>query len=280
MALRATKPKETDPRLKFLLFGPAGVGKTTAALQMPKPYIIDCENGTSHYRELIEKAQGAVFATQAIDEVVSEVRSLMTEDHDFLTLVIDPFTPLYDTKLDEGEGKVGSDFGRHYGYANKTCKRLFNMLAMLDMNVVVTCHQKNEYGDGMKVIGRTFDGWKKLDYLFDLVLELEKSGKKRNAVVRKTRFAEFPDADVFEWSYSNLVERFGKDRIEAKPQAIVLATAEQVQRIKKLIADFQLPQDMWQKWLDKAKAEDFDDMPATAIQACIDLLAKKIKEAA
>lgn len=280
MALRATKPKEQNPRLKFLLFGPAGVGKTTAALQMPKPYIIDCENGTSHYADLIEKAEGAVFTTQSIDDVVAEVRALMTEPHEFRTLVIDPFTPLYDTKLDEGEGKVGSDFGRHYGYANKTCKRLFNMLAMLDMNVVVTCHQKNEYGDGMKVIGRTFDGWKKLDYLFDLVLELEKSGKKRNAVVRKTRLAEFPDQEAFEWSFDSLAERWGADRLQAKAGIITLATPEQVARIKKLIADFQLPQEMTQKWLDKAKAEDFDDMPADAIQACIDHLAKKIKEAA
>lgn len=280
MALRATKPQDTNPRLKFLLFGPAGVGKTTAALQMPRPYIIDCENGTTHYTDLIDKAEGAVFSTQSIDDVVAEVRALMTEPHEFRTLVIDPFTPLYDTKLDEGEGKVGSDFGRHYGYANKTCKRLFNMLALLDMNVVVTCHQKNEYGDGMKVIGRTFDGWKKLDYLFDLVLELEKSGKKRNAVVRKTRLAEFPDQDVFEWSFDSLAERWGADRLRAKSEVIELATPAQVARVKKLIADLQLPQDTWQKWLDKAKAEDFEDMPADSIQKCIDFIANKIKEAA
>lgn len=280
MALRGTKPQAGTRRLKFLLFGPAGVGKTTAAIQMPRPYVIDCENGTSHYADRIIESGGVVFATQSMDDVLAEVRSLMVESHDYNTLIIDPFTPLYEVKLDEGEGKVGSEFGRHYGYANKTCKRLFNMLAMLDMNVVVTCHQKNEYGDGMKVIGRTFDGWKKLDYLFDLVLELERAGRKRNAVVRKTRLEQFPDGDVFEWSFDALAQRWGKDALLAKAEQVILATPEQAERIRKLIADLQLPESVWQKWLDKAKAEDFDDMPAKAIQACIDHLTSKIQEAA
>ena len=41
--LRARKPEAVVKRLKMFMFGPAGVGKTTAAIQFPKSYIIDGE---------------------------------------------------------------------------------------------------------------------------------------------------------------------------------------------------------------------------------------------
>ncbi len=40
------------------------------------------------------------------------------------------------------------------------------------MNVVITAHAKKEYGQNLQIIGQTFDGWKQLDYWFDLVVEL------------------------------------------------------------------------------------------------------------
>ena len=53
MALRAKKPEAVTKRLKLFMFGPAGVGKTTAAIQFPNSYIIDCERGTENYDKLI-----------------------------------------------------------------------------------------------------------------------------------------------------------------------------------------------------------------------------------
>ena len=235
MPLRGKKPKEHNLRLKALMYGKAGVGKTTAAIQMPKPYVIDTEDGSTHYGDLIEKSGGVVFQTNSAEEVLKEIRALATEDHDYLTLVIDPFTPLYDMLLDEGERAVGSDFGRHYGYANKQCKRLFNLLTALDMNIIMTAHSKNEYGDAMKVIGETFDGWKKLDYLFDLVFSLERrEGGQRIATVRKTRIKEFEDQSKFEWSYGALVEKYGAEKLERKADKIPLATPEQVKTFEDL----------------------------------------------
>lgn len=222
-ALRGKKPEERNPRLKALLFGTAGVGKTTAAIQMPRPYVIDCEDGTAHYGKIIEDRGGVVFTTNSIEEVISEVRSLMSTKHDYLTLVVDPFTALWDTELEAGEKAVGSDFGRHYGYANKASKRLYHLLTELDMNVIMTTHAKNEYGDNMKVTGITFDGWKRLDYLFDLVfaLDRDKSGK-RIATVRKTRIEAFPDQSRFEWSYDALAERYGRDKLERRVESVAL----------------------------------------------------------
>lgn len=280
MALRGSKPAAKAERLKLMMYGPAGVGKTTAACQMPRPYVIDTEGGTDHYGHLIEASGGAVFQTNDLDEVETEIRALMVEDHPYRTVVIDPFTSLYETQLEKGEREVGSEFGRHYGYANKSCKRMFSLLTAIDMNVVVTCHAKNEYGDGMKVVGRTFDGWKKLDYAFDLVIELDRKGAKRLASVRKTRLQGFPDGDTFPWTLDAIGERFDIGNLTREADRVALATGEDIQRLNNMIAVLKLESDVVGKWLTKAKVECIEDMPSAAITKCIEWCQNQIKEVA
>src|SRR3982751_3545183 len=85
MSLRAKKPEAVQKRLKLFMFGPAGHGKTTAAIQFPNSYIIDCEKGTENYEKLINDSGSAVFQTTDIQEVVAEVKSLLTEKHGYRT---------------------------------------------------------------------------------------------------------------------------------------------------------------------------------------------------
>jgi len=236
MPLKGKKPEDRKQRLKLLLSGPAGVGKTMASIQMPKPYIIDTESGSTHYGQIIEKAGGAVADLTTFDEVIAEVRALHSEPHDYLTLVIDPITTLWNTTLEETERLVGTEFGRHYGEANKRFKRLCALLTAIDMNVIVTAHEKNEYGDELKVVGKTFDGFKKLDYIFDLWLQLDRQRgeTERFATVAKTRLIEFPDQDRFPWSYDAVMSRFGVERLEKGTETESLATTEQIKRFRAL----------------------------------------------
>src|SRR5438874_7038136 len=268
--LRAKKPEAVDKRLKLFMFGPAGVGKTTAAIQFPNSYIIDCEKGTENYDKLIAPGGSAVFQTTDMHEVIQEVKSLLTEKHDFRTLVIDPVTPAYNDLLEKCEAKVGADFGRHYGAANKEMKRLANLIMALDMNVVITAHAKKEYGQNFAKLGYTFDGWRQLDYWFDLVIELQKKGKKRMAKVTKTRIEQFPDEDVFEWSYDAVRARYNVDMLEKQAQAVALASPEQVREIKELLNVVRLPDGTIDKWFAKAGVEIWEDMPAELIGKCID----------
>ena len=67
-ALRARKPEAVTKRLKLFMFGPAGVGKTTAAIQFPNSYIIDCERGAENYDKLITQSGSAVFQTNDIND--------------------------------------------------------------------------------------------------------------------------------------------------------------------------------------------------------------------
>src|SRR3954464_8110843 len=99
--LRARKPEAVVKRLKMFMFGPAGVGKTTAAIQFPNSYIIDGEKGSENYDKLIKESGSVVYQTTQMDEVIQEVKSLLTEKHEFRTLVIDPITPLFNDLLDK-----------------------------------------------------------------------------------------------------------------------------------------------------------------------------------
>lgn len=280
MALRAKAPETVTKRLKLFMFGPSGVGKTTAAVQFPRPYIIDCEKGTENYDKLITGVGGAVFQTTDIGDVVSEVKSLLTEKHEYRTLVIDPITTLYQDLLDKSEAKVGSDFGKHYGEANKQMKRLVNLIMQLDMNVVMTAHAKKEYGAKLEVLGQTFDAWKRLDYVFDLVVELQKRGKgkgmKRFGAVVKTRIETFPDGDEFEWSYDAIKERYDAATMEREAHVVDLATDEQIVTLKELLETVRTEEGWADKVLAKAGVEDWADMPTDKMQKCIDSLTTKL----
>lgn len=291
MALRGIKPSKIEKRLKALFYGMAGVGKTTAAINFPKPYLIDTEKGAenSQYVNILEKNGGAVFQTNDFDDLIREIKSLMTEKHDYRTLIIDPLTTLYNDLLDKCANQLknaskekdatGTEFGRHYGEANKKMKHLLNLLLRLDMNVIITSHAKNEYSGGkeMTVIGTTFDCYKKLDYLFDLVFEIQKRGKERVGIIKKSRIETFPDGETFPFSYNEISDRYGKDVIEREVKSEVLATEEDVKELLRLIELLKVTEEIWEKWLDKSNSEKWEEMPQDAIQKCIAHLQSKIK---
>ncbi len=279
MALKAKKPSTIEQRLKALFYGNAGVGKTMAAIQFPKPYIIDTEGSTNkpQYVKAIEKVGGAVLMTVDFDEMVAEVKELLTSKHDYKTLVIDSLTLLYTDLLEKAEKKVGTEFGRHYGEANKRMKQLLNLLFRLDMNVIITSHSKNEYGQNLTVLGQTFDCYKKLDYLFDLVFEIQKRGDSRVGMVKKSRIEKFPDTDTFPFNYEEIAKRFGKEILEKDSVPQELATPEQVKELTRLIELLKTPEEVYSKWKTKASAEEWSEMPKDAIEKCISYLKSTIQ---
>jgi RecA-family ATPase len=279
MGLRGVKPKALSKRLKMFLYGPAKIGKSTAAIQFPKPYWIDTEAcaDKKKYVELIEKHDGVVFQTQDFDELLKEVRELLTTKHEYKTLIIDSLTILYNDLVDKAGVKFGTDFGRHYNEANKKVKHLLNLLLRLDMNVIITSHSKNEYGQNMTVLGQTFDCYKKLDYLFDLIIEVQKRGKERVAIIKGSRFEQFSEDEVFPFNYEEIAKRYGKEVIERDSIAEILATEEQVREVKRLIDLLKVPEETYQKWLEKYQSEKFEEMTQEAIQKCLDYLRSKIQ---
>jgi len=279
MVLKAKKPASIEKRLKALFYGSAGVGKTTAAIQFPRPYLIDTEKGAENdqYVRLLEKSGGVIYQTTDFNELIIEVTSLLTQKHEYKTLVIDPLTTLYNDLLDKAANRVGTEFGRHYGEANKSVKHLMNLLLRLDMNVIITSHSKNEYGANLSVLGQTYDCYKKLDYLFDLVFEIQKRGKERIAIIKKSRVETLPDGDNFPFSYEEVAKRYGKAILERDATIEELATPEQVIEFKRLVELLKKDKDVIDKWLDKAGAESIQEMNNNHIQKCIEAMEKEIK---
>lgn len=282
MALKGKAPTTETKRLKAMFFGLAGVGKTTAAIQFPRPYLIDTERGAENpqYVKLLQAAGGAVFQTSDFDELVGEVTALLSEKHEYQTLIIDPITVVYSDLLDKAEKKVGTEFGRHYGEADKRMRRLINLLLRVDMNVIVTAHAKTVYGDKLVKLGDTFDGYKKLDYLFDLVIELQKRGSDRVGIVRKSRIETFPDGEVFPFTYNEIASRYGHDPMERTSKPEKLASEDQIKELTKLVDLLKVSGDIVDKWLTKAKAETLSELPADVAAKCIEWCKKQVEVAA
>lgn len=278
MALRGKTPTTIEKRLKALFYGAAGAGKTTAALQFPRPYLIDTEKGAENdtYTKLLEKQGGVIFQTQDFDDLLKEVKALLVEKHEFKTLIIDPLTTIYNSLLDRAAEKVGTEFGRHYGEANKGMQKLLLLLTRLDMNIIITSHAKNEYGDNLKVLGSTFDCYKKLDYLFDLVIEIQKKGRQRLGLVKKSRIQAFEELESFPFSYDTVAEKYGRKILEKDAVAQKLASSQQVGELNHLIKLLKVEEETVNKWLAKAEATTFDEMEEGAIAKCIEHLKGKL----
>ena len=280
MALKARKPETVEKRLKMFLFGSYKVGKTIAALNFPRSYVIDTERGTVHdqYTRLMSEKGSEVLYTSDVEDVISEIRTLSTERHGFQTLVIDPVTTLETDLIERAEKKYGAGDMRIWGERDRTLKRALNLMNILDMNVIVTAHGKIDYGQNMVRLGTTFDAWKRWPYHFDLIIEMEKRGADRVALVRGSRIEAFKEGETFVWSYEEFLSRYP---IIAKPVTpVLLASDEQVAEIKRLVDIVRLPDGTIEKWFTKAGVDCYEDMNSSAIQKCIEYVKDKLPKEA
>ncbi len=290
MALRGIKPESVQKRLKLLVFGPPGVGKTTAAIQFPNAYLIDMEKGAQNYADTIKKSGSMVYETANPDDIKSEVTALLTEKHPFKTVIIDPVTALYGGLQDKWnrifekyatsqKQSELQDFGfRYWARVKSDYKAIMRMLTALDTNLIVTSHQKDIYGSGMQRVGVGPDSMKGDEYVFDYVFQLDNIGGKRMARTVKERAeigkAKFPE--TFEWSYQNFCKFYGQEAIERESNPVALASAKQVEEIKKLVELVNLAEDQVTAWFTKADVEDWDQMTTDQIDKCIKFVQKKL----
>ncbi|MGQ9589919.1 MAG: ATP-binding protein [Planctomycetota bacterium] len=267
------KARLLDRRLKLFLWGDSGVGKTTLALQFPKPVIIDLEGGTDLYGESFDFD---VLRASTADEVMGAVEWLLTHQHPYRTLVIDPITVYWDALqkkwsdifLRRNKGSKGYKFEfydlqpRDWMTVKAEFKDLIRKLIALDMNVIVTARQKVQYADGafMKAIGETFDGEKSLPYLFDTIVRLYRDDKGRFlGECLKDRSNRLPPGE-FECSFARLEEIFGKRTLARKAQPTLFASEEQKRQIRDEIAHFGITPEQVARRLAAYGAESLDEL--------------------
>lgn len=157
------KPKKENKRWKGLIYGTSGVRKTRFALSLPKPVSIDMEKGTVNYTEEYDYQ---VLHTTSADGVMDATDFLLTQKHDFATVIYDPITIYWSAlqkkwtdiffEVNRKASKKGAGFkGDYYelqvgdwGVIKAEFKQFLRKISLLDMNVVFTAHEKAEYEDG------------------------------------------------------------------------------------------------------------------------------------
>ncbi len=286
--LRAVAPKAAEPsKPKLLIYGREGIGKTWFALQFPSVYFIDAEGGASrkHYTDILEQSGGVYMgpAQGALDfeTVIEQVQALAKERHSYKTLVIDSATKIFNTAVAEEAERLGDKnaFGADKKAAVQYMRRLVVWLMRLDMNVVLTAHEKDVWGmvNGKREgIGVGPDCWDKLPYELDLTINVIKTGLSRWGKVGKSRLLGFPEADTFDFTFSEFAERYGADVIDTDSKPLTLATVEQVTEIKRLLNIVKLPDGQAEKWLAAASAETWDEVDEDKAVKVIDALKAKM----
>ena len=283
--LLAVAPETVEPKKpKVLIYGSPGVGKTWASLDFPSVYYIDTEGGADldHYRAKLRNSGGVYMGPDQgsldFDVVIGQIQALATEKHEFRTIVLDSASKLWNVALSDEQEALGAKdaFGAYKKVPTRKFTSMVKWLNRLDMNAVLICHQKDEWGLNDKgqreVVGFTFDCQDKLAYDLHLVLRIAKVGPSRYAYIGKSRLTGFPEGENFNWSYAEFAARYGKDVIEKAAAPLILATPEQVADLHRLLGVVKMPDDWQEKIFKKAGVELWEEMDSDKIESCIKML--------
>lgn len=180
-------------KLKILIYGASGVGKTLAALTFPRPAVIDTEGGTDLYAARDGIPAFSVLRAKSLTDVESAIKFIQADNgKTFDTLVIDAITVLYDVQKDaagKAAKKEDEMTPRDWNKVNKRMVNLYNALTNLPVHVVVIAREAELYeGEGLnlKRVGFKPDMDKKGVYIFDFIVRMTKD---RSGEIIKSRGA-------------------------------------------------------------------------------------------
>lgn len=286
--LKGKDPKSAKPaKPKIVIFGPPGVGKTWGALDFPSAYYIDTEGGANldHYTDKLKKSGGVYLGVEDgsldFDMVTDEIMTLATTKHHFRTLIVDSYSKLFNTDVSKAlevlEKKYPgvATFGKEKIHAITQTRKWLRWFDVLDMNVILICHEKVKW-ENSQAVGKELDGWDRLEYDLNLCLHINKQGNTRKARVTKTRFDQFKDGEIFDWSYATFADKYGRDVIEGVSEPVLLATTEQIAEFTALLDTVMVDASVIEKW---QSAGPVEELTTADIQKRIDFLNKQLEKA-
>lgn len=141
----STISKTSMPQaIQFVVYGNAGVGKTTLASQAPKPIFIQTEDGAGNLQV------DAFPLAESYDDVLGMLDALGQQDHDYKTVVIDSIDhlePLVWEKICSERGWKDIEapgYGKGYlaamEYWRKILERLQGLREFKHMHVILIAH--------------------------------------------------------------------------------------------------------------------------------------------
>ena len=209
--MQGTNPfKRTEavqPKVKLLLFGAAGVGKTYFSLGAPgKVAVIDTEGGTAFYSGRAGLSEFDVLSTKTYRDVRDAIQYVASGNHGYSTLVIDPVTVIWETLQDaaqirraamnakRGRGSTNPDEADlemlDWAQIKRAWKGTLTALINLPVHVICVAREKEDVekrGEQLVKVGYKADAEKSTGYFFDAILRMTSDGATRKAVVIKDR---------------------------------------------------------------------------------------------
>jgi hypothetical protein len=171
MIKKATELNFTNKKLKVLIAGYPGIGKTTLALSAPKPLLLDLDKGVDRVEA---KFRGATSVIGSYDELMEDLKN--TDLNEFETIVLDTggkLLELLKPKVIHEDPKNGQRDGaltlKGYGAVSRAFSQFMAFLETLNKHIVVLFHAKEERdGDAVRlrilVEGSTKDViWQNMD---------------------------------------------------------------------------------------------------------------------
>lgn len=209
----AKKATLDDVNLKIMVWGESGSGKSRFALSAPNPIVIDLEGSTRLYAsefdfykaEINKQDERAVNSASLTMSLIKEI--IEGKYPDRKTLIVDPVTDLLDCIEDVSAKKyeqmIGKKVGelnqlqktKWYAYRRETTRTVLNQLKDVPMNLILVARAKNLWDtkEGkMQPVGLTYDALDIVEYLMDIVIQLEKNGDETKAIVKKSRIGNLP----------------------------------------------------------------------------------------
>lgn len=194
-----TKPEAVKPRIKAVLRGPMGSGKTHMALKSPgRIAVIDTEGAAQWYVEREGFEEFDIVTATNYAAVVNAVDWLAANPGQYETLVIDSMSLIY-TRLQDsataartaqavsrGLDPMDVDIeGRDWNKISRLSKTLGAKLINLPMHVIVISREKEKKDKQGNLIEHTVDAAKGLESDFAIVVRLQMKGQRRVATIIK-----------------------------------------------------------------------------------------------
>lgn len=244
----AKKATLNDANIKVLVWGESGSGKSRFALSAPNPLVVDLEGSTRLYANEFDfyKAEVDVNNPESknpatlVKNIIKEINNNLYSDRK--TLVIDPLTDLLDCienicaeEYQKQIGKKITDLNavqktKWYAYRKETSRIILDKLKNTQMNLILIARSKNMWDtkDGkLQPVGQTYDCLDIVEYLMDIVINLEKTQEGIIAKVKKSRLANLPDILPVE-NFSSILEA-----IESTKASSINKREEKVKNIEK-----------------------------------------------
>lgn len=196
MAFERATPQQK--RYKIFIYSGPGLFKTRTMLGLgsgpmaedPILAVIDNEFGTDHYagefnflREQTVDPDAIMKAAQSIAANPGSIRTLGIDTFSvYYEALTSKYVDLYLKRELRSAGHKQEYYvlqPRDYNPINREASKFVRLLLKSDLNIICLCQQKDVWGENMKVEGTTFDGWKRLAYYFDTVLEIVPKDKKK-----------------------------------------------------------------------------------------------------